>query len=133
MKSRLKFIITLGVCALVIAGLFFISTKLSLTGNAITGSAVKETKEAESLAKCLSDKGAKMFGAYWCGHCQNQKLAFGESFKYIDYTECDPKGENANPSACSSAGIKGYPTWQINGVLYSGEKTFEELKLLSGC
>lgn len=67
--------------------------------------------ELDQLAKCLTTKGAKMYGAYWCPHCADQKETFGQSFRYINYIECDPKGENPNPQACREAAIKAYPTW----------------------
>lgn len=68
----------------------------------------------DSLAKCLSDKGVKMYGAYWCPHCQNQKKAFGDSFKYINYIEC-ADGQNGQTQICKDNGITGYPTWEFPG------------------
>lgn len=86
---------------------------------------------ATILAKHLTETGAVMYGAYWCGHCANQKALFGDAFKYIDYVECDPKGEDANPSLCAQKGIPGYPTWEIGGEFYSGEYSLEALAWLS--
>lgn len=64
------------------------------------------------LAKCLTEKGVKMYGAFWCGHCQNQKKAFGSSFQYINYQECTIDGkQNSFAQVCQDAGIEGYPTW----------------------
>lgn len=34
----------------------------------------------DDFAKCLTEKGAKMYGTSWCGHCKNQKALFGDSF-----------------------------------------------------
>ncbi len=87
----------------------------------------------DNLAKCLTSKGVKMYGAFWCSHCQNQKNEFGDSFQYIDYVECDPKGVNANPQACKDAGISGYPTWIVNGIKYPGEQDPGALAKLTGC
>ena len=40
---------------------------------------VKISGKAEiALAKHLSKTGAKMYGAFWCGHCANQKEVFGK-------------------------------------------------------
>jgi len=36
----------------------------------------------DDFAECLNQKGAVMYGAYWCGHCKDQKKMFGNSFKY---------------------------------------------------
>ncbi len=32
------------------------------------------------FARCLTDRQVKMYGAYWCPHCAEQKEMFGESF-----------------------------------------------------
>lgn len=88
----------------------------------------KNDANAEQLAKCLTEKGAAMYGASWCSHCANQKKLFGAAFQFVTYVECTTQEE-----LCTQKGIAGYPTWIINGQQYSGEKTFEELKQLSGC
>ena len=42
-----------------------------------------------ALAQCLADKGATFYGAYWCPHCNNQKLSFGnKAAKKLPYVEC---------------------------------------------
>ena len=87
----------------------------------------------DSLAQCLTEKGAAMYGAYWCPHCKTQKEMFGNSFKYINYIECDARGENAKPELCEQAGITGYPTWIINGKTYVGVRQFQELADATGC
>ncbi len=100
-----------------------------VSGNVLGNSAEKK----DALAKCLSEKGAKMYGAYWCPHCQNQKKDFGDSFQYVTYVECTADGPNGNPAACELAGIQGYPTWIINGVQYSGEQSLGTLAKVAGC
>jgi hypothetical protein len=63
-----------------------------------------------ALAKHLRKKGVKMYGAFWCGHCSQQKELFGQqAFSKIQYIECDPKGKNPQPQKCTQAGIKGFP------------------------
>ena len=84
--------------------------------------------EYDELATCLTQKGVIMYGTEWCSHCQNQKKAFGNSFKLINFVDCD-----ANRAVCSIAGITGYPTWKINGKNYPGEMSLEELAELSDC
>ena len=92
--------------------------------------ASSETAENDydNFAKCLTEKGVKMYGADLCGHCANQKRMFGESFQYITYIECTQSQE-----ICISEGIRGYPTWKYNGQSYPGEKTLQALSDLSGC
>lgn len=89
--------------------------------------------EAESdLAKHLTASGVKKYGAYWCPHCYEQKQLFGkEAFAEIDYVECAADGKNPQVEACAKAGIKSFPTWQIDGKLYPGVKTPAELAKLS--
>ena len=83
------------------------------------------------LAKHLGDTGAVMYGAYNCPHCLTQKNDFGQAFKYINYVECNNRGQNANPSLCFAKGIKVYPTWEIYGKFYTGRIKLEELSELS--
>lgn len=86
-----------------------------------------------ALAKHLSDTGAKMYGAYWCPHCIDQKKLFGkEAAAQMPYVECDPAGPNSQSGICQSKGIKGYPTWEINGQMVSGTQSLQKLAELSG-
>lgn len=87
-----------------------------------------------ALAQHLKDVGAKMYGAYWCPHCIDQKKLFGEQAvaQHLPYVECDPTGPNSQAGLCQSKGIKGYPTWEINGQMYSGTQTLQQLADYSG-
>jgi hypothetical protein len=87
-----------------------------------TGSSV------DTIAQCLTDNDVVMYGTEWCGHCQNQKGAFGASFEKVNYVDCDQ-----NREACNAAGIRGYPTWSIDGQLYPGEQEPGRLAQLAGC
>jgi len=86
-----------------------------------------------ALASHLQQIGAKMYGAYWCPHCYEQKQLFGkEAFSEINYIECAPDGKNPQPNVCAKAGIKSYPSWEINGKVESGVLPPEQLAELSG-
>ncbi|MBI2102158.1 hypothetical protein HYT53_06120 [Candidatus Woesearchaeota archaeon] len=75
------------------------------------------------FAKCLSDKGAVMYGAMgWCKYTQAQKGMFGKSFKYINYHEFN-----------DLPGIKKTPTWVINGAWHENVQSFDRLSALTGC
>ncbi len=88
----------------------------------------------DAFVKCLADKGVKLYGAYWCPHCQEQKKMFGDSFKYVNYIECTAEGSNKQNEVCVAAGISGYPTWIFaDGRKESGAKSLEELSKISGC
>lgn len=100
------------------------------------GPAITTTSgEAEiALAQHLTNIGAKNYGAWWCPHCYEQKQLFGkEAFGLINYVECaspdDPRQQTAE---CQSVGVASYPTWEINGEIYPGQRTLEELADLSG-
>ena len=103
-------------------GVYASQGKLSAQSNSYAG----------RLAKHLTTTNAKMYGAYWCPHCLDQKKAFGDAKKLVPYVECDPKGENPQPALCQQKGIKGYPTWEINGKMLSGERSLDELATESG-
>ena len=83
----------------------------------------------DDFARCLSDRGAVMYGAYWCSHCQNEKKAFGNSFRFVNYVECTDE-----PDVCTEKKIDGYPTWIVlDGRRFEGEQGLEKLSELSGC
>jgi len=93
----------------------------------------KDGKYAQ-LAQCLTEKGVKMYGAFWCPHCNDQKKIFGDDWQYIVYIECDERGENANRQACVDAGVGSYPTWVLPGQdPIVGAATPEELAKKVNC
>lgn len=100
---------------LVIAGIFLINSS-------------EEDVDVDSFAKCLTENGMIMYGTEWCGYCKKQKELFGDSFEFVNYIDCDKEAD-----ICSVEGIRGYPTWKINGESYPGVKSFEMLESLSGC
>ncbi|MBI2654071.1 hypothetical protein HYX02_04635 [Candidatus Woesearchaeota archaeon] len=77
----------------------------------------------DNFAKCLTEKGAVMYGAMdWCKYTQAQKAMFGKSFKYINYHEFP-----------ELPGIKKTPTWVINGAWHENVQSFDKLSELAGC
>jgi hypothetical protein len=88
----------------------------------------------DDFAKCLSSKHAKMYGAYWCPHCAEQKEEFGDSFKYVDYVECAIKDSSEQAPACKAAGVAHYPTWKFgNDTPVEGKFPLQELSDKTGC
>ncbi|MGV8084852.1 MAG: protein disulfide isomerase family protein [Candidatus Bilamarchaeum sp.] len=88
----------------------------------------------DAFAKCLTEKGAKFYGASWCPHCKEQKEMFGNSMKYVNYIECATPDGSGQTRICSDANIKGYPTWEfVDGSKQSGKLTFEELSAKTNC
>ncbi len=156
-----KLIISLVIIALVVVGVVIYSNRSS------------EPSPRVALAQCLATKGTKFYGAYWCPHCQNQKLAFGSrATRELPYVECAiyptevdniaqqvleqykagiyiggytkqldaakaagtlDAWEPTQTEACVVAEVASYPTWNIKGIMHTGEITLEKLAELSGC
>ena len=124
-SSQSKAVITLATLILVVLPIV-IWAKLSWKS--------PEAGQYDNLAKCLAAKNVKMYGAYWCTHCQAQKKAFGNSWQYIKYIECSLAGGKGQTQECNEAGIKGYPTWDFGkGERLSGEVSMDLLGEKSGC
>lgn len=89
----------------------------------------------DEFASCLTEKGVKMYGAYWCPHCQNQKKTFGKSFKKATYIECAiPGNQRGQTQECIDAKIESYPTWEFpDKSRVTGEMSLEALAEKSGC
>jgi hypothetical protein len=90
----------------------------------------------DAFARCLTDRGAKMYGAWWCPHCVEQKEKFAASFEYAPYVECGIKGQpSGQAQVCKDANVKGYPTWQFPPTGERAERVFtlQELSDRTGC
>jgi hypothetical protein len=131
MNKSSKIIISLGgVVIIAVLALVFAQVEGNKKQNSAPG-------QFDSFAQCLAEKGATMYGAAWCAHCQNQKKLFGNSFRLIPYVECPE-----SVKLCIDKGINGYPTWIIpsassgqepGGRKLEGEQTLEKLSQESGC
>ena len=102
----------------------------------------KNSHRYDAFARCLADKQVKMYGAYWCPHCAEQKEMFGASFKQVPYVECgipnNPRG--GETQQCKDEGIKRFPTWVLPPTAAKPqwerqERVFplEELSARTGC
>lgn len=89
---------------------------------------------AVDLARRLRAAGARMYGAFWCGHCFDQRQAFGAAAATeLPYVECYPDGvTRGGPGpapVCVAAGIEGFPSWVMpGGETLEGEQTFAQLE-----
>lgn len=89
---------------------------------------------SDDFAKCLSDSGAKIYGAFWCSHCKDQKNMFGSSWKHVNYVECSTPDGKGQTEICIAEGIRSYPTWEFpDGERDSGVISFQELSEKTGC
>lgn len=92
-----------------------------------------ENPRVAALVDHLDAIDASYYGASWCGACARQTRMFGASAGRLPYVECSPQGRGG-PAArvCTDAGVGSYPSWEINGLVYPGIHTPEQLAQLSG-
>ncbi len=94
----------------------------------------KKPGKYDTLAQCISDSGAKFYGAFWCPHRQATKAMFGKSAKKLPYIECSEPNGKGQLAVCTDAKVEGYPTWEFaDGTRISGERTMQELAEKSNC
>ena len=121
-KSSLR--LKLSVAALVIiagGGAFFLAMR-------------PRPRPLDAFAKCLTSKQVKMYGAFWCPHCAEQKEMFGLSFEFVPYVECGIKGSRTQQAVCTQAGVKNYPTWVFaDGTRVEGTLPLDALAQKTGC
>jgi hypothetical protein len=123
--NKKNIIITLAITFFVIAGMYLV-TKVD-AGTPYKKDALNE------FATCITNSGAKFYGAFWCSHCQNQKKAFQNAADALPYVECATENNTQTP-VCAEAKIEGYPTWSFpNGELVMGEQSFQTLAEKTGC
>jgi thiol-disulfide isomerase/thioredoxin len=132
-QQLLAMMIVLMLIVVGIFGLYTIATTSRYSTQIYDRITTTSGQKEISLAQHLTKTKAKMYGAFWCGHCHEQKEMFGEAaWNQIDYIECDPKGKNSRSDICKTAKIKGFPTWEINDRLYLGKQSLDKLSELSG-
>ena len=88
----------------------------------------KKPGQYDEFAKCLTEKGAVIYGNDYCSYTNKQLGFFGKSQKLLNYVKCID-----NEELCNSKGVDITPTWEIDGKTYSGVQTFEALAAYSGC
>lgn len=120
MKIKQKHLIIVAVVAVMAVAIYFVGTAFTGEHSAIG--------DYDDLAKCLTEKGAVMYGRVGCGWCSKQKEMFGDSFQYVTYVECPEQ-----PQLCQQKGVTAVPAWEIGGDLHLGFKSFEELANMAGC
>jgi hypothetical protein len=94
----------------------------------------KPISTLDKFAQCLTSKSAKMYGAWWCPHCADQKDSFGYAFQYVTYVECSEPSQRTMNDTCKQAGIKNFPTWQFSdGSRVEGTQPLDALAKKTGC
>eukprot|EP00879_Flechtneria_rotunda_P002397 GHRR01002593.1.p1 GENE.GHRR01002593.1~~GHRR01002593.1.p1 ORF type:complete len:397 (+),score=160.38 GHRR01002593.1:469-1659(+) len=94
----------------------------------------QSSEETITLAKRLREAGAKMYGAFWCSHCYDQKQEFGQqAMSDFPYVECFPEGWKKGvkiADACEAAMVKAFPTWVIGTQVTEGQLEIAQLEQL---
>lgn len=103
-----------------------------LSGYAASRPLTAEQTYAAGLARHLTASGVKLYGAYWCPHCVDQKALFGQAASLLPYVECDGRSPEGRPAECAAAAVRVFPTWDINGTRYEGVLSLERLAALTG-
>jgi hypothetical protein len=104
------------------------------SGGSVTPVVTKESSPASAaLAIHLTTSGAVMYSAYWCPYSHEQKEMFGkEAVQQLKIVECADDGQNHQADLCLSKGLKGFPSWEINGEIDMGVNSLDSLADLSG-
>jgi len=128
MERKNLIIAAIGLVALIGLGGCAAKTTSSASDNTQASPVISDSKWVD-LAKALTQAGVKMYGAYWCSHCQDQKAMFGQAWQYVTYIECaDPKDLSQQTQTCVAAKIEGYPTWVFpDGSRVVSPLTYNEL------
>jgi len=88
----------------------------------------------DSLPRCLTERGFKMYGSSSCSVCLKQKKMFGEFFASITFIECQDF-----PDTCGQKNVTTYPTWirfegnNLEISRLSGLQSIEQLQAASQC
>ena len=125
-KSHILYIVSASILiCLVFAGIFSFTSARNGSGT---------SEELLTLATCISDAGAKFYGAFWCSHCQQQKKDFGDASDALPYVECATPDGRGQTEICVQEKIEGYPTWVFaNGERVSGHVALASLAEATGC
>ncbi len=111
-----KYIIFIGIGLIIVMSAYLVYANVNKPG------------QYDNFAKCLTEKGAVVYGNDYCQYTVKQLNFFGKSKKYLNYVKCSD-----NEKLCDEKGIQTTPTWEINGEMYVQIQTFERLAAVSGC
>ena len=93
---------------------------------------VPTTSPEVLLAKCLKEKGVKLYTSSTCSHCTRQKALFNEGVGFLPNIEC--LAIDGWSQECKNAGIDAVPSWIFaNGEKLTGETALASLAEKSGC
>lgn len=114
-KQGMKVMITLIIIVVVVAGVIFFLRGLNKTDLGL-----------ETMA-CIA-KNSSLYVSTGCSHCAAQEKDLGKYLGMFNITDC-----MVDTPICTELEISAVPTWVINNTQYSGVKSVEKLKELTGC
>ena len=104
--------------------IFFLVSLLFIVGCTTQSNSFLEFNE------CLAENGVVIYGSEWCPACQSlvELLGGNQAIQPI-YVEC-----TNNQQRCTEETRTNYiPEIQINGEIYEGARTIQELASITGC
>lgn len=125
---------TAQIIVLILVGLVALVLVVNLSSSKQKTPAIAGAQDqVEEFAVCIANSGAKMYGASWCSHCEDQKEDFNNS-ESLPYTECSTADGKGQTAICAAEGIASYPTWRFgDGQEKSGALSFSQLAEYTGC
>jgi len=99
----------------IIIGVIILSVIILNRGNGIS----------KQITMCIANN-SELYIQLGCHTCKNQEKLFGENYQYLNVIDCWFEKEK-----CLE--IRYIPTWIINNEKYTGLRSIEELKELTGC
>lgn len=118
-----KSLIGIGIILLIIIGIGFLTYRQSGGDDRL-----------DTFAQCVSDSGAKFYGAFWCSHCRDQKNMFGRSARLLPYVECSTADAKGQLPVCQKENIEVYPTWIFgNGEKIASVISLEDIATKTNC
>jgi len=121
MEKKWKVLITFAVVIVLVAGLYSFTNWFSI----VTGY-FKGEDASTRLTSCLNNKDTEFYFSFDCVDCEKQEREFGRGFSGIRKIDCG-LGKIDCPN------VREVPAWYINGEVYYGFKSVEELNVLGGC
>lgn len=111
---------------LMILGILVIVLMVFILKDRINLDVYKNTS-SKSFADCIAEK-SELYTQIGCLACERQKEIFEEDYEKISVINCWD-----NKQRCLENNITATPTWIIDNKKYTGIKSIEELKEITGC
>ncbi|MBU1136094.1 MAG: hypothetical protein ABIG37_03780 [Nanoarchaeota archaeon] len=126
MDKRVKIIITIFLLVILFFTFYFITKAVThFTGYTITGGTIDEGRISEFVG-CLNEKGVFLYCLDKAKICNEQKKLFGMRFNLKNYVDCEKQ-----VNRCED--IKEFPLWKIDGKVYYGWMSLDEVSEFSKC